>query len=199
MQNKAIYIQLIGDALIPLLGFFLWDWSLYFILLFYLLDLLASEVVVLFKAKKAKGTDSPDKRPFWVYSWIILLFNVITFHVGVFLMHPEVNFQEQFVEFMMYEEMGIPQGFVLIPLIGFIAYQQYQMEFVRTGLFTRAVSSKIWARHIVDRLNILIFSLAVVLLLIFVPISEMAILLAIVILSSGYQLLLSFRSKPARK
>ena len=199
MQNKAIYIQLIGDALIPLLGFFLWDWSLYFILLFYLLDLIASEVVMLFKAKRAQGSDQDMKRPYRLYSWALFVFNLITFHVGIFMMHPNVDFSKEIMDFIMYEEMGIPQGLILIPLVGFIAYQQYQMEFIRTGVFTRAVASMMWARHLVDRLNILLFALALVLLLIFVPISEMTVLITIVIISSGYQLLLSFRSKPARK
>lgn len=199
MQNKAIYIQLIGDALIPLLGFFLWDWSLYFILLFYLLDLFASEVIILFKTKRAQGLSTEIKRPFRVYSWVLFLFNVITFHVGIFLMHPDVNFQTEFVEFIMYEEMGIPQGLILIPLIGFIAYQQYQMEFIRTGLFTQAIAPKLWARHLIDRLNILILALILVLVLIFIPVPEIVVLLTVVALSSGYQLLLSFRSKPARK
>lgn len=199
MQNKAIYIQLIGDALIPLLGFFLWDWSLYFILLFYLLDLFASEVIILFKTKRAQGLSTEIKRPYRVYSWVLFLFNVITFHVGIFLMHPGVNFQTEFVEFIMYEEMGIPQGLILIPLIGFIAYQQYQMEFIRTGLFTQAIAPKLWARHLIDRLNILILALILVLILIFIPVPEIVVLLTVVALSSGYQLLLSFRSKPARK
>ncbi len=198
MQNRAIYIQLVGDAIIPLLGFFLWDWSLYFILLFYLIDLLASEVVILFKAKKAQGTYIGKKRPFQVYSWSLFMLNLLAFHSGIFMMHPEIDFQKEFIDFIMYEEMGIPQGFVLIPLIGFIAYQQYQMEFVRTGLFSKAEAPKLWARHIVDRLNILIFALFITILLIFVPLSETVVLLTVVILSGLYQLLLSFRSKPAR-
>lgn len=199
MQNRAIYIQLVGDALIPLLGFFLWDWSLYFILLFFLLDLLASETVILFKVKKAQSKDDGNKRPFLLYSWLLFLFNLITFHVGIFLMHPDINFLKEITDFIMYEEMGIPQGLILIPLVGFIAYQQYQMEYIRTGIFTRAIASKMWARHLVDRLNILVFALMLALLLIFVPISEMVVLLVVVAVSSGYQFLLSFRSKPAGK
>ena len=198
MQNRAIYIQLVGDAIIPLLGFFLWDWSLYFILLFYLIDLLASEVVILFKAKKAQGTYTGKKQPFQVYSWSLFVLNVLAIHSGIFMMHPEIDFQKEFIDFIMYEEMGIPQGFVLIPLIGFIAYQQYQMEFVRTSLFLKAEAPKLWARHIIDRLNILIFTLFITILLIFVPLSETDVLLTVVILRGLYQLLLSFRSKPAR-
>jgi len=198
MQNRAIYIQLVGDAIIPLLGFFLWDWSLYFILLFYLIDLLASEVVILFKANKAQGNYTGKKRPFQMYSWSLFFLNILAFHSGIFMMHPEIDFQKEFIDFIMYEEMGIPQGFVLIPLIGFIAYQQYQMEFVRTGLFLKAEAPKLWARHIIDRLNILIFALFITILLIFVPFSETVVLLTVVILSGLYQLLLSFRSKPAR-
>ena len=198
MQNRAVYIQLVGDAIIPLLGFFLWDWSLYFILLFYLLDLISSEVVILFKTKKAKGVNNATKRPFRVYSWTLFLLNLLAFHSGILMMHPEIDFQKEFIDFIMYKEMGIPQGFVLIPLVGFIAYQQYNIEFIRTGLYLKAEPDKLWARHIIDRLNILIFALLIAILLIFIPFSETVILITVVILSGLYQLLLAFRSKPAR-
>ena len=37
-KQTAFIVQLIGELAIPLLGYFLWDWSLLFILLFYLIE-----------------------------------------------------------------------------------------------------------------------------------------------------------------
>ena len=52
MRVNQKYVQSFGDALIPILGYFFWNWNLYFIVLFYLLDLIASEVFMYFKSKK---------------------------------------------------------------------------------------------------------------------------------------------------
>ena len=52
MRIQPKYIQILGDAVIPLLGFFVWNWNIYFILLFYLLDLLVKEVVIHFKSNR---------------------------------------------------------------------------------------------------------------------------------------------------
>jgi hypothetical protein len=152
----------------------------------------------IYSTKKAKGLNNAKKRPFRVYSWTLFLLNVLAFHSGILMMHPEIAFQKEFIDFIMYKEMGIPQGFVLIPLVGFIAYQQYNIEFIRTGLYLKAEPDKLWARHIIDRLNILIFALLIAILLIFIPFSETVILITVVILSGLYQVLLAFRSKPAR-
>ena len=55
MRIKPKYIQLVSEALIPLLGFFLWEWSLYFILLFYFIDLFIDEVIMHVKSKKIES------------------------------------------------------------------------------------------------------------------------------------------------
>ena len=52
MRINPKYIQLVGDAIIPILGFFFWDWNLYFILLFYFLDMLTKEVLLHLKSNK---------------------------------------------------------------------------------------------------------------------------------------------------
>ena len=39
MKKKTLlFIQIIGELAIPLIGFFFWNWSLYFILLFYMIE-----------------------------------------------------------------------------------------------------------------------------------------------------------------
>ena len=62
MKLNPKIIQVAADAAIPLMGFFLWDWSLYFILLFYLLDLLASEIIAHLSARKIREYNGQKKR-----------------------------------------------------------------------------------------------------------------------------------------
>ena len=52
MKTNQAYIQLIGDAVIPLAGALFFDWSLYFILIFYCIDLFVAEVILHVKSKK---------------------------------------------------------------------------------------------------------------------------------------------------
>ena len=53
--NKVKLIQTLGELLIPLLGYFFWNWSFYFIALFYFLDLLASTCILPLKINKIEG------------------------------------------------------------------------------------------------------------------------------------------------
>jgi len=61
MRVNTKLIQLAGDALIPILGFFFWDWGLYFIVIFYLLDYIVSEILTHLKAKRIFGHDASGR------------------------------------------------------------------------------------------------------------------------------------------
>jgi hypothetical protein len=86
---------LLSEALIPVLGFFLWDWGLYFILLFYFFDVLAQEIIMHLKSKKiivAQEFSNPS-------SWIklgalsaLVVFGIISLiHVSMFYIDPAIG------------------------------------------------------------------------------------------------------------
>jgi hypothetical protein len=62
----------------------------------------------------------------------------------------------------MYEEMGIPQGLLLLPLMAFAAYQQYKMNFLLPGRFRTISLNDFWKKHI--NMYILVFSATTLLL-----------------------------------
>ena len=117
MQKQQLYIQLLGNLIIPACGFWLWNWSLYFILLFYLLDLIAAEIVTYLKVKKVKQlkTDEQLKSPtssFIIVSLLFLFLIITEFHVGIAVLHPTIDFKLELLNFLLYEEMGIQQWIV---------------------------------------------------------------------------------------
>jgi hypothetical protein len=143
-MNKLKFIQAIGEAIIPLLGFFYLEWNLYFILLFYFIDLVTTEVFLHFKINrilKFQSVSSYSNK--WKINTIINSLVVILImggtHLVIQLLYPEISFKQQFVDFVMYEEAGvpIPQGFILLPIVVFGNYQQYKTMFLRPKLFQR--------------------------------------------------------------
>ena len=133
MSQKSI--QLFSEALIPLLGFFLWDWGLYFILLFYIIDLFANEFVIHLKSRKTTDFQlEKSNKLTWVKNGLISLFLIVVvivlIHVVMRSIDPSIDFKQQAQNFWNYTELGIKQGYVLFPLLFFVGYQQYKMQFL---------------------------------------------------------------------
>jgi len=188
---KQAYIQLIGDAVIPLAGALFFDWSLYFILIFYCLDLLASEVIIHLKSKKTiefRGINKKEWMQRGVKSGILLLVALAIIHVGVFFIQPGIDFQKELVDFMAYEEMGIQQGYILVPLIAFSAYQLYRMSFLMPARFRTVTMNEIWNPHLISLVIIIGFSGVSIGISQFIVFPDLAYTLAIVVISSAYQL-----------
>lgn len=149
MKLNPKFIQAVADAAIPLLGYFFWEWNLYFILLFYILDLVASEIIAHLSTRKIReylgqqGTDI--QRP--ILSFFLLLVVGLLLHVFASIAVPGIDFKKEALAFWFYEDMGIPQGYVFVPLLVFVAIQRYRMEFLMRGKFRRTSLSEFWKQH----------------------------------------------------
>jgi hypothetical protein len=184
------YIQLLGDLVIPLGGFFFWDWGLYFILLFYILDILASEVITHLKSKKIVEFSGKDKKQWFIsgaQSIFLLSFSVVGIHLALFIIEPGIDFKKELIDFWTYTEMGIQQGYILAPLVAFAAYQQYKMLFLMPGRFRTTSVSQIWKTHL--RAFFIIIAAAGIVMGIaqFVLFPEIVYVLVIVGVSTAYQ------------
>ncbi|MCE2681846.1 MAG: hypothetical protein LW704_02615 [Cryomorphaceae bacterium] len=190
MKLNPKIIQVAADAAIPLMGFFLWEWSLYFILLFYLLDLLASEIIAHLSARKIHEYNGQKKRELKQAMISMMLFVVTLFvvHVFVAVAVPGIDFKKEALAFWSYEDMGIAQGYVLIPLVLFVAIQRYRMEFLMRGKFRTVQSSIFWQQHF-KMYFMLIGGVGLALgIAHFVLVPELAYVLAAVVSTTAYTL-----------
>ena len=190
MKLNPKYIQAAADAAIPLMGFFLWEWSLYFILLFYLLDLFASEIIAHLSARKIREYNAQNKRDVKQSVISLALFVVTLFVVHVFVAAavPGIDFKKEALAFWSYEDMGIAQGYVLIPLILFVAIQRYRMEFLMRGKFMKIQRLTFWQHHF--RMYFMLIGIVGLFLglAIFVAISELTYVLVAVVSTTAYTL-----------
>jgi hypothetical protein len=183
MLRKQQLIQAIGELVIPLLGFFWLGWDLYFILLFYLLDLIATEVFYQLKMSRIHQFQQSKSSFFAQYSSIGLVGVIIVLsHAMLHKVYPDLVFQDAFIDFLAYEEDGIPiaQGYLLLPLIIFGNYQQYKMFFLLPNRF-RTLPGELLCH---SRRNALLAALAgitlITAILFFTAIPELIILLLFV-------------------
>lgn len=146
------YIQLALEASIPLLGFFLWDWSLYFILLFYFIDLFAAELIMHFKSYKiAQFRNTQQSTKEWVarsvFSLVVLVIAGTLIHFAMLFIQDGIVFWDEIVAFWNYEEMGLKQGYVFVPLVLLLSYQQYKMEFLLPARHRSFQMKDVWKKH----------------------------------------------------
>lgn len=162
-MNRLRFIQAIGEAVIPLLGFFYFEWNLYFILLFYFIDLVTTEVFLHLKVNQILKFQSVRSYPKkWkmntAINSLLVVAIIIGTHLTIQLLYPGISFEQQFVDFVMYEEAGIPipQGFILLPIVVFGNYQQYKTMFLRPRIFQR----QSWSYLFYSRKRALLIGLA---------------------------------------
>jgi hypothetical protein len=193
MRIQPKYIQIVGDAVIPLLGLFLWDWSLYFILLFYFLDILVNELIVHLKSRRiVQFYEQKASTKRWIlYGFLsaaVLTIAFLMIHFSMRFITPEINFSDELVAFWNYEEMGIKQGYVLLPLVLLVGVQQYRMTFLMVGKYRNLSLSNLWKDHIQALIFTLAFTGIVIGISYFFQLSEMIYVLGIVAVSTVYKL-----------
>lgn len=195
MTNKKRYFKILADATIPLLGYFLWNWSIYFIFLFYSLDLIAREILTYFKARKIDSNQSNTRFEksfsFGLMSALILIFVIALMHLISFNLIPNINFLEQTISFMTYSDMGIQQGYILLPLIAFAAFAEYKSEFILPQKFLKITISELWKSHIRSSVYLIFLGLTVLGLSFFMKNHQWLILLMLVLSLGSFQLISS--------
>lgn len=117
MKRIEIIGALFGDVALPLLGFLFWDWGFYFIVLFFVFDILIRSF---FLMKRVKNLPSMNiNHRFALFGISMTLLELCLLHLLVFLTLTPIGFFKEFWAFLSYEELGIAQGVVLIPLLIF--------------------------------------------------------------------------------
>jgi len=146
---KLKIVQSIGDLAIPLLGYFFWHWDFYFILLFYILDLLVSSSFTFVRERKINAY-----RGIGGFSTQKLLLTLLLLSIAFFLIlqampmiDPEFDAARNTWQFLAYEDMGIAQGVILLPLVIYTGYLQYKMQFLMTGRFQTEQAAHLWRQH----------------------------------------------------
>jgi hypothetical protein len=155
MRVNPAYIQWIGDLIIPILGFIFWDWSLYFILLFILLDMFTKEVVMHVKAYHINKLH-PNGKAQWlkksVVNTVFFMSFLLLVHVAVLQVFPTLKFTIEWWRFWTYEDLGIQQGYVLLPLLAVSGYMQFKQSFVLPNMAAKLTMSELWSPQI--KLNV---------------------------------------------
>jgi len=200
MRVNPKYIQLVGDAIIPILGFFLWDWNLYFILLFYFLDMLTKEVLLHLKSNKISIykkeinfdlflKEKKQRLKYGIISFILLFFSVVLVQLAMPFVQSDFNAKEQIISFWSYKDMGIEQGYILVPLVIFMGYSQYKMEFLAPSIFTKLSMQNLWLPHLRSMLVLMSLTALSFVLVSLKSFPEWFFVVSIVVLSSIYQLI----------
>lgn len=139
LKQSALF-QTVLEAALPLAGYFYWHWDTSFILLFYLLDWILFLAINSVKAKKrfAFSQLAIEKKQAIRTLLLGTAFLVITCFVVLLtmqLLQPTFNFSERVVAFLRYNDMGIEQGYILLPLLLLNGISVYKQQFIRPELY----------------------------------------------------------------
>lgn len=115
MKKIEITSAILGDAVLPLVGFLFWDWGFYFIILFFLFDLV---IRTLFLNKRIGLLPSIILPKAFLLKGIgLVVLEVVILHLLVYLSLNSISFPTEIWGFLSYEELGFAQGIILLPLL----------------------------------------------------------------------------------
>ncbi len=162
-QQRLFLIQTLLEALIPIIGYFEWGWDLSFILLFYLIDWLLAFGILIAKGKKrfSYSRNKPERTLLnneAITGFVLLVLACAGIAQSLLFLHPGFNWLQRIVEFMTYEEMGIQQGYVLIPLIVLNGIMVYRQQFIMPARYRTMDMKQITQPFIQQGLILLGFS-----------------------------------------
>jgi hypothetical protein len=143
MNRQEKISSLIGDIGIPIIGFFFWNWSIYFICLFFLLDQISREVSGIIRMQHVRERVRLHQRAY-LWNGMIFIMCLLAVHFYVYKLHPEINFLHEMSAFFWYKDMGIAQGFILFPIVVFSERLRYKMNM---KLFTNEMHVQHWFIH----------------------------------------------------
>ena len=149
MNRQEKIGSLIGDIGIPILGFFFWNWSIYFICLFFLLDQLSREVSHWYRMRYIKKQVPLSSKSYLLNLLIFIAFFFIA-HWYNFMLHPTINFAHEMSAFFWYKDSGIAQGFILFPLVMVSERMRFKMNMKQ---FSSEMHLKSWQNHSVQLLS----------------------------------------------
>jgi len=140
--KRALIFQTLIEGLIPVLGYFYWNWDASFILLFYLIDWLLFWTLTLLKAKKrVEFSGNTGEKQVAVKHLSSAFLCILSTSLAVFYtlphIHPSFSWTERIWAFLSYSDMGIQQGFILIPLMVLSGYLVYKQQFLLPQLFRK--------------------------------------------------------------
>jgi thiosulfate reductase cytochrome b subunit len=139
LKQSAIF-QTVLEAALPLAGYFYWHWDTSFILLFYLLDWILFLAINSVKAKKRFAysglvTEKKHALRTLLLGSAFLFATCFIVILNMQLLQPTFHFTDRVIAFLMYEDIGITQGYVLLPLLLLNGISVYKQQFIRPELY----------------------------------------------------------------
>lgn len=186
-------IQSLGELLIPLLGYFFWNWNFYFIALFYLLDAVAGSGFLFVKLKKMQAAQSNAKINYSLHVFLLIALygGIICLGLGMMpKLDPAFDVQAESLRFILLEDMGLPQGIFLVPLVVYGAYLQYKMSFLLPKTYQKQQPKQVYTAHytgLLFALGCMGISFALLQWMIFPPLVAV---ISLVILMTAYSFLM---------
>lgn len=192
LKQSAIF-QTVLEAALPLAGYFFWHWDTSFILLFYLLDWILFLAINSVKAKKrfAFSQLAIEKKQAIRTLLLGTAFLVITCFVVLLtmqLLQPTFNFSERVVAFLRYNDMGIEQGYVLLPLLLLNGISVYKQQFIRPELYKYLTMGQLINESSKQGLLLLACAGLFLGVVLFVQLPEEILLFSTIIGTTGYRI-----------
>lgn len=190
-RRNALFAQTAVELLIPVLGYFSWHWNLNFILLYYFIDLLLVLGLSIAKANKRIAYAGISERPIFyrLYFASLGIFTAALLLImsSLFIQQPDLDVKGEVLRFLLYKDMGIEQGYVLVPLMVLNGILLYRQSYLMTAQYR--VEDTMAMLKPLFRQSLVVFAVAAIVLGVsyLTPIPEIVLVFGSIVCISAYR------------
>lgn len=146
--RQAFFLQGVLEAAIPVYGYLEWNWDLSFILLFYFIDWLLSLSLTWFKGRKRYAFSGEEQESALLTRKLLLSCAIaavatLLFAFATVNVKPGMSWTQRIADFLLYKDMGIQQGIIILPLMVLNGILLYRQQFLTPKLFEKLTMNAI--------------------------------------------------------
>ena len=141
------YAPVIGNFILMILAYHFLDWSIYFLFFYYLFDIFFFDFFQWRKNQKINkilNNINPPSRLFNLFK--ALFFScIIELSILIFLLkasYAGLSFYDELLSFWTYTELGVQQGYVLLPILFLGSYLRIRQDLMKGIGIKRVVSAR---------------------------------------------------------
>lgn len=174
--------QYIAEILFPFIGYLFFDWSLLIIIVFYLLDQLAYQLLFFKRLKTIIKYWNNEKG--WIYLFSTVIIFLVFFIAELFFLNQSFSFISDVTGICYLEELKIfatNELWILFPVLLLMYYMQDKMFFYMPRRFEQYLTKTYAIQNLIKNLVILILVAIGTYIYLLVELSDLVVILCVVI------------------
>ena len=121
-------------------------------------------------------------------SFVLIVTTVLLVHLNMNCIEQGISFSKEIFDFWSYKDLGIAQGYLLLPILFIVGFQRFKMEFIAQKQYETVSMSGVWGSHLKENSILLALIGLVYGITFFFVFPEIVYLIGLILCTAAYRI-----------